>query len=166
MYNCNNVVNVNDHNILDTEHTAIILGSLWRENYALLRCSKSSFLIFSNISLILTDCPTIYVAKTISAAFLPAKKLFLPAKTIFATPVLSMEKNIFPPTGKNLLILLKRGVPLCRKSWLKSAWNKHGYFNVTGSTMPIFVIEIVIEFSERAVLDLKNSDWNRQENQS
>ena len=36
----------------------------------------------------------------------------------------------------------KRGVPLCRKSWLtswlKSARNKHGYFNVTGSTMPIF----------------------------
>jgi len=31
----------------------------------------------------------------------------------------------------------KRGVSLCRKSllksWLKSAWNKHGYFNVTGS---------------------------------
>jgi len=43
----------------------------------------------------------------------------------------------------------KRGVPLCRKSWLKSwlkaAWNKHGYFNVTGSTMPIFVLEIVFE---------------------
>jgi len=39
---------------------------------------------------------------------------------------------------------------LCRKSWLKSwlksAWNKHGFFNVTGSTLPIFVIEIVIEF--------------------
>ena len=30
--------------------------------------------------------------------------------------------------------------------WLKSAWNKHGYYNVTGSTMLIFVIEIVIEF--------------------
>jgi len=28
---------------------------------------------------------------------------------------------------------------------LKSAWNKHGYFNVTGSTMPIFVTEIVFE---------------------
>jgi len=28
---------------------------------------------------------------------------------------------------------------------LKSAWNKHGYFNVTGSTVPIFVIEIVFE---------------------
>jgi len=25
-------------------------------------------------------------------------------------------------------------------------WNKHGYFNITGSTTPIFVIEIVIEF--------------------
>jgi len=32
------------------------------------------------------------------------------------------------------------------KSLLKSAWNKHGFFNVTGSTMPIFVIEIVIGF--------------------
>jgi len=31
---------------------------------------------------------------------------------------------------------------------LKSAWNKHGYFNVTGSTVPIFVIEIVIEISK------------------
>ena len=34
----------------------------------------------------------------------------------------------------------KRGVPLCRKSWLKSwlksAWNKHGYFDVIGSTVP------------------------------
>jgi len=28
---------------------------------------------------------------------------------------------------------------------LKSAWNKHGYFYVTGSTMPVFVIEIVFE---------------------
>jgi len=25
-------------------------------------------------------------------------------------------------------------------------WNKQGFLNVTGSTMPIFVIEIVIEF--------------------
>ena len=33
--------------------------------------------------------------------------------------------------------------------------NKHGCFNVTGSTMPIFVIEIVIDFSARAVLVLK-----------
>jgi len=28
---------------------------------------------------------------------------------------------------------------------LKSAWNKLGYFNVTGSTMPIVVIEIAFE---------------------
>jgi len=41
---------------------------------------------------------------------------------------------------------------------LKSAWNKHGYFKVTGSTMPIFVIEIAIDFSQQAVLVLKNSD--------
>jgi len=38
---------------------------------------------------------------------------------------------------------------------LKSTWNKHGYFNVTGYTMPIFVIEIVIDFSEQAVFVLK-----------
>jgi len=31
-------------------------------------------------------------------------------------------------------------------TWLKSAWNKHAYFNVAGSAMPIFVLEIVIEF--------------------
>jgi len=31
---------------------------------------------------------------------------------------------------------------------LKSAWNRHGYFNVTGSTGPIFVIEIVIEIDK------------------
>jgi len=36
-------------------------------------------------------------------------------------------------------------VALCRKSWLKSAWNTHGYLHVTGSTMPIFGIEIVFE---------------------
>ena len=29
-----------------------------------------------------------------------------------------------------------------QKTLLK-AWKKHGYFNVTGSTMPIFVIEIL-----------------------
>jgi len=29
----------------------------------------------------------------------------------------------------------KRDVSLRRKSWLKPAWNKHGYFNVTGSTV-------------------------------
>jgi len=56
----------------------------------------------------------------------------------------------------------KRGVPLCRKLWLKSAWKKHGYIKVTGSTMPIIVIEIMTDFSERAVLLLKNSDWNQQ----
>jgi len=29
---------------------------------------------------------------------------------------------------------------------IESTWNKHGFFSVTGSTVPIFVIEIVIEF--------------------
>ena len=51
--------------------------------------------------------------------------------------------------------ICKRGVLLCKKSWLKlwlkSAWNKHSYFNLTSSTMPIFVIEI-----------LTNFDWNSQ----
>jgi len=28
--------------------------------------------------------------------------------------------------------------------------------------MPIFVIEIAIDFSQRAVLVVKNSDWNQQ----
>jgi len=46
--------------------------------------------------------------------------------------------------------ICKRGVLLCKKSWLKlwlkSAWNKHSYFNLTSSTMPIFVIEILTNF--------------------
>jgi len=37
-----------------------------------------------------------------------------------------------------------------RKSWFKSTWNKHGFFSVTGSTVSIFVIEIVNEFFRRS----------------
>ena len=66
--------------------------------------------------------------------------------------------------------IFKRGAPLCRKSWwkswlkswLRSAWNKHGYFNTTGSSTPIFVIEIVIEFFRTSSARYENSDWNRQ----
>jgi len=36
---------------------------------------------------------------------------------------------------------------------LKSAWNKHNYFNVTDFTMPSFVSEIVIEF-------FQNEQWS------
>ena len=31
-----------------------------------------------------------------------------------------------------------------------STWNKHAFFNVTGSSMPIFVIEILITFFRRS----------------
>jgi len=37
---------------------------------------------------------------------------------------------------------------------LKSAWNKYGYFNVTGSTMPIFVIKIVFEIVIEIVIEI------------
>jgi len=40
------------------------------------------------------------------------------------------------------------------KLQLKSAWNKHGYFNVTGSTVPIFVIEIVFEIVTEIVIEI------------
>jgi len=34
------------------------------------------------------------------------KNLFLPAKTIFASPVFTAGKPVFPPSGKNLPTLL------------------------------------------------------------
>jgi len=50
---------------------------------------------------------------------------------------------------------------------LKSTWNKHGYFNVIGSTMPIFVIEIVTDFFQNEqLLILENSDQKIDKNQS
>jgi len=69
------------------------------------------------------------------------------------------------------LALLFRGLPLrlkswlnsWLKSWLKSAWNKHGHFSVPMQyvdRLTIFVIEIVIDFWDPAMLVLKTSDWN------
>ena len=76
-----------------------------------------------------------------------------------------MSKVAWLDKQQPVVYMLKRGVPLCRKLWLKSrlksVWNKHGFFNVTGFSVPIFVIEIVIE--ERAVhARSEKSDWNRQ----
>ena len=51
------------------------------------------------------------------------------------------------------------------KSWLKSAWNKHDFFNVTGSTVPIFVIEIVIEVFRTSSARSENF-WLKSTNKS
>jgi len=52
-------------------------------------------LIFSDRSLILTDCLTIYVAKSVFAG-----------KNCFATLFFSMKKTFFSPTGKYLPTLV------------------------------------------------------------
>jgi len=61
---CTNVVNINDLTIFNIEHTAIILGSLWRENctFEVQQLTKSSFF---PTSLILTQHLTMYVEKTL-----------------------------------------------------------------------------------------------------
>jgi len=100
-----NVVNVNDNNILNIKYTAIIVGSLWRENYAVLSCSnqqKFIFLLFSDISLIFADRLTIYVAKTIFAG----KKYFCHRGFFY-------WKNVFSPTGKNLPTLIRHHNRYC-----------------------------------------------------
>jgi len=62
------------------------------------------------MSVILTDRLTIFVAKSFFVGFLPKKN-------IFATPVFSMEKNGFPPNGKNLPTLFNNKAFYCHTDY-------------------------------------------------
>ena len=90
-----NVINVNDNNILNIKYTAIILGSLWRENYAVLSCSNQQKLIFFIIFWHKPDfcrSPDNLCGKN----YFCWQKLFLPSRFFL------LKKTFFSPTSKNL----------------------------------------------------------------